>query len=298
MTAQPIELPHPAALISTATAIDRTALEPPNLPNLPDGRPGWIEGVQGTSRGCQPWQIIPDCFVPDDSTDILSANDFVTLDNQVIEPFTVSAVDGCKASALNPRMQDVVEDRVRAAVVSKLPAALAQQIEVALTANRTGGLGTEVMPSTAFARLLDRNTPEEIRIWAASVTAVPILQRYGLIRPTSAGRGYVGPLGMPFLPLTSTLLDDVANSNVTLWSAPGIWGNWRGTLDAPTVEFYTEGSHVDAPFDDSVGGAHVSGGNVLGNQYVVSGRLRAIVVVPDCNVVGQTMCIAENLECS
>lgn len=302
MTAQPIELPHPEAPVSTASAVDHSALTPPVLANLADGRPGWIEGVQFTSRGCQPWQIIPDCYVPEASTDVLSVADFVAQDNVVIEPSAVSVIDGCESQQLNDTMRARVDERVRAAVMAKLPCALAQQIETQLVANVVGAVGISSTPQMAFARLLARANAEEIRVWAANAAAVPTLLAARLITPITGGRAYVGPLGLPFLPLTcvgDSSPDDVPNGEVTLWAAPGIWADWLGYPNAAEIDFLRDRSgRIEAPFADSVGGAHVTGGNIMGNQYVVTGRLRHIVVVPDCNIYGQTLCLAETPECS
>ncbi len=298
MPRQPIELPHPLAPVTTATAVDRSMLQ--GLERF-SGLPAWVEGLQFASRGCQPFEVLTaDCFEPTAYNEMLGVEDFATNDNVTIDPITVRTIEGCDAQALNDKMQGRVRERVRAANDSKLPCALGAEIERQLVAQGTIISGTDFRPAYAFGALAGGfpapagTAPEEIRIWAAHSAVVPILLELGLIVRNAAGSGYIGPLGLPFLPLScldATTLDDYPGGLATLWGAPGIWADW---IDEPDI-YEESGASITTLDDDST--TQYSAGNVLGNQFVLTASRRAIAVVPDCNVVGATMCIAQAAEC-
>lgn len=291
MPRQPIELPHPVAPVTTATAVDRSILQA--LASINGGNPGWTEGVQFTSRGCQPFETLDtDCFEPTTFNEMLGVEDMVETANVTIDPFTVRTIEGCDAQALNDSKQAEVRARVRAANDSKLPCALGAEIERQLVATGVIVSPTDLAPASAFGYLAE--DAEENRIWAASAAVVPYLWQLGLIVRSAGGGGYVGPLGLPFLPLTcvgATTLDDIGEGLATLWSAPGIWADW---IEEPDV-YEESGASITTLADDST--TQYSAGNVLGNQYLLTASRRAIAVVPTCNVFGATMCVAQTVEC-
>ncbi len=296
MPRTPIELPHPAAPITTATAVDRSLLQA--IPSINGGLPGWVEGVQFTSVGCQPTETLDaDCFEPGSYNEMLGVEDLVATANVTIDPITIRTIEGCDAQALNPAMQDSVRAAVRAANDSKLPCALGAEIERQLVATGTVVSPTDVSPATAFGYLLGGAPDavgEEVRIWAASVHVVPYLVELGLVVRSAGGAGYIGPLGHPFLPLScldTTSLDDYPAGFATLWSAPGIWADW---IEEPDV-YEESGAAITTLDDDST--TQYSAGNILGNQFILTASRRAIAVVPTCNVFAAVMCVAQIVEC-
>ncbi len=296
MPRQPIELPHPPAPVTTATAVDRSMLQA--LTAIEGGNPGWSEGVQFTSRGCQPFETLAaDCFEPSTYNEMLGVEDLVATANVTIDPITIRTIEGCDAEQLNPTMQARVRDWVRAANNSKLPCALGAEIERQLVATGVIVSGIDLSPATAFGYLAGGASAvdgEEVRIWAAASAVVPILTELGLIVRSAGGGGYIGPLGLPFLPLScsdATSLDDFPSGLATLWSAPGIWADW---VEEPDV-YEESGAAITTLDDDST--TQYSAGNILGNQFMLTASRRAIAVVPTCNVFGATMCVHQIVEC-